>query len=85
MVCHAGASVIAAYDHRMPATSWASGLPLGLLGFGLLLVVIGLVTLTRDRQRRESWQSHPGRVVASRLDDGHCRSRVTAGTALTSP
>ena len=83
----------------MPATPWASGLPLGLLGFGLLLVVIGLITLTRDRRRRESWQSYPGRVVASRLEDGQFRSCVAylrdgrevtfwnrfTGSALTDP
>ena len=60
----------------MPATNLTSWLPLGLLGFGLLFVILGLTTWTKDRRRRASWLPFRGRVVASRLDDGQFQSRV---------
>jgi hypothetical protein len=60
----------------VPVTNLVSWLPLGLLAFGLLFVVLGLASWTKDRRRRASWLFFPGRVVASRLDDGQLRSRV---------
>lgn len=53
-----------------------SVLPLAFLGFGLLFVVIGVVTVVNDRRRRRDWQRYPGRVVASRLDEGKFQSQV---------
>jgi len=74
-------------------------LPLVLVVVGVLSVVLGGVTVVRDRQRRQDWQATPGRVVASRLEDGQFRSRVAyvwegrerafwnrfSATALTDP
>ncbi len=53
------------------------GLALVELAVGLLLMVLGLVLLLRDRRRRAEWPSYPGRVVTSRLDDGKIRYQVT--------
>lgn len=74
-------------------------LPLVLVVVGGLSVVLGGVTVVRDRQRRRDWRIAPGRVVASRLEDGQFRSRVAyvrdgrerafwnrfSATALTDP
>ena len=56
-----------------PDVSW---FPLALLAVGLVFTVLGLRTLIVGRRRREQWQRVPGRVVGSRLDDGHLRSQV---------
>ena len=76
-----------------------SGLPLVFVVVGVLFVVLGAVTVVRDRARRRDWPTTPGRVVASRLEDGQFRSRVAyvwdgrehafwnrfSATALTDP
>jgi hypothetical protein len=60
----------------VPVSDLTSWLPLGLLAFGVLFVIHGYATWTRDRRRRASWLPYPGRVVATRLDDGQFHSRI---------
>jgi hypothetical protein len=47
------------------------------LVLGIAFIGAGLWTVLADRRRRAEWQVHPGRVVASRLDDGKIRFRVS--------
>ena len=83
----------------MPGSDVGSVLPLALFVIGLLLAALGVETRRRDRRRREEWVTYPGRVVASRLEDGQFRSCVAyqrdgrevvfwnrfSATALTDP
>ena len=43
---------------------------------GLLALGHGLRTILDGRRRKQSWRTVPGRVVASRLDDGAFRCQV---------
>lgn len=43
---------------------------------GLIFLGLGLRDLLAGRQRARDWRTVPGRVVASRLDDGHVRAKV---------
>lgn len=61
----------------MPIRNALSWLPWGFLAFGLLFIVLGASTVIKDRRRRESWPTFPGRVVGSRLDDGQTQSQVS--------
>lgn len=61
----------------MPIGNALSWLPWGFLAFGLLFLFLGLRTVIKDRRRRESWPTYPGRVVGSRLDDGRTQSQVS--------
>ncbi len=51
-------------------------LPVAVLAFGLLFVVLGSSTLLQARRRRRHWTPYPGRVVATKLDDGQVSSRI---------
>ena len=51
-------------------------LGLGATLLGALLVVLGVRALVGSRRRRRTWLPCPGRVVATRLDDGQVRSQV---------
>ena len=44
---------------------------------GLLLVLLGVITMVKAHRRRRTWRPATGEVVASRLDgDGHIRYQV---------
>jgi hypothetical protein len=58
-------------SHLNPALSLAA------LVVGLVCVILGTVTVIRDRRRRAEWPRYPGRVVTSRLDDGKIRFQVS--------
>lgn len=60
----------------MPFRVVAPLVAVGLLAFGVLFVVLGIRMLTGDRRRRRTWERFPGRVVASRMDDGQVRCQV---------
>ena len=51
---------------------WA---PLVLVLVGLVVLGLGLRSMVTGRRRARTWRTVPGRVVASRLDDGqyHCQ------------
>ena len=61
-----------AYDHRVLMLL----LPVVAVVVGVLFVVLGAAAVLRDHRRRQDWPTTPGRVVASRLEDGQFRSRV---------
>ena len=56
-----------------PADPWMA---LAFLGVGAFFVVDGAMILVRARRRQRQWRTYPGRVVASRLDDGQFRYQV---------
>ena len=56
-----------------PTDPWITLVSLGVGGF---FVVSGATTLVRAGRRRRQWRTYPGRVVASRLDDGQLRFQV---------
>lgn len=49
---------------------------LAFLGFGALFAASGATILLPAFRRRQRWDTRPGRVVASRLDDGQFRFQV---------
>lgn len=51
-------------------------LSLGAALLGALFVVLGVRALVSSRRQRRTWLPRPGRVVATRLDDGQVRSQV---------
>ena len=54
----------------------APWLPLVVVLFGLFFLGSGVRTVLVGRQRAQTWRTFPGRVVASRLDDGQYRCQV---------
>ena len=56
-----------------PADPWIA---LAFLGFGAFFVVAGATILVRAVRRQRQWRTYPGRVVASRLDDGQFQFQV---------
>jgi hypothetical protein len=57
----------------VPGLPWTT---LAFLGVGAFFVVAGATTLVRAGRRQRQWRTYPGRVVASRLDDGQFRFQV---------
>jgi hypothetical protein len=57
----------------LPTDPWIT---LALLGVGAFFVVTGATILVRAGRRQRQWRTYPGRVVASRLDDGQFRFQV---------
>jgi Protein of unknown function (DUF3592) len=60
----------------MPPSSVDPWIAAGALAFGVLFAAIGVVTLVNAAGRRRRWLPRPGRIVASRLDDGQFRFQV---------
>lgn len=50
--------------------------PLLVVLFGLFFLGSGVRTVLVGRQRAQTWRAVPGRVVASRLDDGQYRCQI---------
>lgn len=60
----------------VPASSIDRWITLVLLGVGAFFAVVGATILISAVRRRRRWRTHPGRVVASRLNDGQFRFQV---------
>lgn len=60
----------------MTASSIDRWITLAFLGMGAVFTIIGATILVGAVRRRRRWRRHPGRVVASRLDDGRFRYQV---------
>ena len=57
----------------LPTDPWIT---LAFLGVGAFFVVAGATIFVRAGRRQRQWRTYPGRVVASRLEDGQFRFQV---------
>ena len=64
------------YDRGVIFPGLPAWIPLVVVLFGLFFLASGVRTVLAGRQRAQTWRTVPGRVVASRLDDGQFRCQV---------